>query len=130
MDILIGGISKYLLKTKIRPLFEEAGYSGAKYHQANKIKHSKEIVDELSKLDLMILSGSEDGSYGDFYKLTVDNSEIPSILLIANVHQGVMNVYANIHPPSYTCYFSEFEGITKEKMDMILSGKGLDWSLY
>lgn len=63
MEILVGGIPKYLLKSTIRPLFEEAGYSGIKFHQANKIKHSKEIVED-SNLDLMILSGYDEGGQG------------------------------------------------------------------
>ena len=130
MDVLIGGMSKDFLKLKIKPLFEELGYSEIKYHQANKIKHSKEIINNLPKLDLMILSGYQDLSYNDFYELTKDNPETPSILLIANSHQGAMDVYANIHPPGYTCYFTEFEWINKKKMDAILNKKNLDWSIY
>jgi len=128
MEILIGGISKEFLKRTIRPFFEELGYSKIKFYQANKIKHSKEII-ENSELDLMILSGWKDGNYHDFYKLSFDNPQIPSILVIANSHQGVMNEYVNIHPPSYTCYFGELEHLNNKRIDYILNGGNLNWGI-
>jgi hypothetical protein len=41
-----------------------------------------------------------------------------------------MEVYANVHPPNLTVYFSEFAMLFKERMDAILKGENLNWSLY
>ncbi len=128
MDVLIGGIGG--TGTKIKSLFGELDYSGINYHLCPTIGESKKTIEKLLKLDLMILSGWEGCEYTDFYKLSVDNPRISSILLIADCHQGAMNQFANIHPPSYTCYFGELERFNKERIDAILNGKNLDWSLY
>src|SRR4030042_6284319 len=120
MEILVGGIESFLLKMKIRPVFDELGFSELNYHLKFTPEDSEKLMETKEKIDLMILSGWKDNKYQEFYDLSVNNPKIPSILLIDNTQQGAMEVYGNIHPPSWTAYFSEFDGITRRKMDAIL----------
>lgn len=113
------------MNSGIKRVFNESGYSAIKYFCVDEIKHSKEII-TASKLDLMILSGYSKGNHPEFYQLTVNNHEIPSILLIANFHQGIMDSYAYVPPPNHTCYFGELGYLNKEKIDRILNGKNLE----
>jgi hypothetical protein len=134
MDFLIGGIQEGVLEARVKPVFDGLGFSGIVYHLKSTEKECTELIERGQRVDLMVLSGYQSQGiadrYTEFHKLTLKNPRIPSILLIANSHQGVMEVFANIHPPNLTAYFSGFAMLTRERMDAILRGDILDWSLY
>lgn len=131
MRFLISGFQKYVFERDLEPSFRGKGYKGVDYRVIPDREGAQQLIDGGESIDLLVLGGapakdfearngsldSEHHQYNDFAQ---KNPDIPSILIIENVLQGVMRELGNQHPPNIICYWQEFANMRKEQIDAIL----------
>ena len=137
MHLLVSGIKKWALKAYVKPVFKKRRYDSVVYHLVPEVSKAQQLIDSRKSIDLLVLGGvsakdfgsesSECENYWEYLAFAQKNPRIPSIILIYGVDLAVRNSLDHKHPPNFACYFSEFESMTREQIDLVLKGRNLAW---
>jgi hypothetical protein len=126
MEILISGVYEHEFRSHVESVLIKHGFDHSCVYSKNRVDAQK-IIDS-QEVDLMFLGGTEDLRYEDRddryesgRKLARSNANIPSIMLVYPMYETEW--LQQSHPPNLTLTFSEFEGLKKESLELILSGE-------
>lgn len=126
MKILLSGIDDFF-EYEIKRKFNRLEYKNIQYLKEFNLERCNELIKN-KKIDLMILGmhqNEDSEDYTKYLKFARENPKTPSLFIVSNSDNALMNYEANTHPPNLMIYLSELGGIEKDTMDLILKGNNL-----